>query len=131
VTVHDGHMTTTTLISTEAFTLAVKAAMSASERIDSFLSHDVDYSEHRCFLTEDETAGFAISPDGDLQSVFNVGRPGRGSALVADALAHGALTLDCFDGFLPTFYGARGWVEVRREPNWTPGEPDVVFMVAR
>ena len=34
--------------------------------------HD-DYSEDKCFLTEDGTAGFAIEPDGNLVSVFNLG----------------------------------------------------------
>nr|DAD82298.1 MAG TPA: ATP dependent DNA helicase [CrAss-like virus sp. ctcfK29] len=34
--------------------------------------HD-DYSDAKCFLTEDGTAGFAIEPDGNLVSVFNLG----------------------------------------------------------
>ena len=34
--------------------------------------HD-DYSDCKCFLTEDGTAGFAIEPDGNLISVFNLG----------------------------------------------------------
>ena len=32
-----------------------------------------NYSEDKCFLTEDGTAGFAIEPDGNLVSVFNLG----------------------------------------------------------
>lgn len=34
--------------------------------------HD-DYSNAKCFLTKDGTAGFAIEPDGNLVSVFNLG----------------------------------------------------------
>lgn len=34
--------------------------------------HD-DYSNARCFLTKDGTAGFAVEPDGNLVSVFNLG----------------------------------------------------------
>ena len=32
-----------------------------------------DYSNCKCFLTEDGTAGFAVEPDGNLVSVFNLG----------------------------------------------------------
>lgn len=34
--------------------------------------HD-DYSNAKCFLTKDGTAGFAVEPDGNLVSVFNLG----------------------------------------------------------
>ena len=34
--------------------------------------HD-DYSKDKCFLTEDGTAGFAVEPNGNLISVFNLG----------------------------------------------------------
>lgn len=106
----------------------VETAMATDARIDDMLSHGVDYSAHECYATADGTAGFAISPDGDLQSVFNYGQGGRGSALVRAAIAAGAVTLDCFDGFLPAFYARHGFVIVRREENWTPGGPDVVYM---
>ncbi|MGW4158714.1 hypothetical protein [Streptomyces sp. NPDC004788] len=49
-------------------------------------------------------------------------------SLVRAAIAHGAHLLDCFDGFLPTYYRGFGFVETERIPNWTPGQPDVVFM---
>ena len=32
-----------------------------------------DYSNTKCFLTKDGTAGFAVEPDGNLVSVFNLG----------------------------------------------------------
>jgi hypothetical protein len=53
---------------------------------------------------------------------------GRGDALVSDAIARGAKHLNCFDGYLPTLYARHGFVEVRREPNWTEGGPDIVYM---
>jgi len=32
---------------------------------------------------------------------------------------------------LPGFYARFGFVEVRRESNWTPGKEDVVYMVLK
>jgi hypothetical protein len=48
--------------------------------------------------------------------------------MVQSAIERGASKLDCFDGFLPAYYERFGFVETERVPNWTPGEPDVVFM---
>ena len=110
------------------FAHLVETAMSTDARIADYLSHGVDYSAHECYATADGSAGFAVSPDGDLQSVFNYGQAGRGNALVAAAIAAGATTLDCFDGFLPAFYARHGFRVVRREANWTVGGPDVVYM---
>ena len=123
--------TTTTLIgqtTPDAFTHAVDFALAVDARVRDFLSHDVDYSLHRCYLTADGLAGYALSPRGDLQSVFNIGQGGIGDDLISHAVAQGARTLDCFDGYLPRFYARHGFTEACREANWTPGEPDVVFM---
>lgn len=117
-----------TRVNGATFAHYVDMAMLADARIDAFLSHGVDYSAHACYLTADGTAGFAISPAGDLQSVFNTGERGRGEALLRTAVDAGARTLDCFDGFLPMFYSRNGFREIRREANWTAGGPDVVFM---
>ena len=106
----------------------VETAMATDARIDDMLSHGVDYSAHECYATADGTAGFAISPTGDLVSVFYYGARGRGVALVTAAIAGGAVTLDCFDGFLPAFYARHGFHVIRREANWDAGGPDVVFM---
>lgn len=78
-------------------------------------------------LSTDGESGYAIRPDGDLVFVFST-TPGRGATIVADAIANGAETLDCFDGYLPTLYARHGFVEYAREDNWTPGGPAVVFM---
>lgn len=86
-----------------------------------------DLRGKRCFLTADHLTGFALD-DGDLQNVFNVGPQGRGAAAVAHAVAQGAVTLDCFEPFLPDWYGRQGWTVERYEDNWTPGGPRVAYM---
>lgn len=68
-----------------------------------------------------------MTSEGVLIGVFSLVR-GRGDALVAGAVAHGARHLDCFDGYLPTLYARHGFAESHRESNWTPGGPDVVYM---
>ena len=58
--------------------------------------HD-DYSDAKCFLTEDGTAGFAIEPDGNLVSVFNLGTTkGFLSAIKDLARTEGANHLDAY-----------------------------------
>lgn len=100
-----------------------------------------EYNGMRVFLSPDGKSGYAVKPDGDLVSVFNVGQKGMGEEAVFDAiLFSGATKLDAFDqnGFLPNMYRKFGFKEVDRlqwdwqyaPPKWTPemGEPDVVFM---
>ncbi|AXQ61131.1 acetyltransferase [Streptomyces phage Hank144] len=83
---------------------------------------------HTYYLTDDFQSGFGVAQDGTLVGLFSLIK-GRGEDLVWDAiLHHGATKLDCFDGFLPDYYKRFGFVETERVPNWTPGEPDVVFM---
>ncbi len=57
-----------------------------------------DYSNCKCYLSDDGTCGFAIEPDGNLVSVFNLGLD-RGflSAIKDLAVAEGATHLDAFD----------------------------------
>lgn len=83
----------------------------------------------RYFIWENgfQVAGYAIRADGELVYVFSTAR-GLGSAIVADAIQRGATHLDCFDGYLPTFYAENGFIDYKREANWTPGGPDVVYM---
>lgn len=96
----------------------VGAATSPWEHVDG-----TDY-----FLTSDARSGFAVRADGELVNVFSLER-GRGDFLVRAATDRGATRLDCFDGYLPSLYARHGFVETHREPNWTVGAPDVVFMV--
>lgn len=71
--------------------------------------------------------GYAVRADGELVFVFSCER-GNGDEIVSDAVASGALYLDCFDGYLPTLYARHGFEVNARVPNWTPGGPDVVLM---
>lgn len=81
------------------------------------------------YLNDTRTAGLGITDDGTLIALFNTsGVSGLGRELVGFALDNGAIHLDCFDGFLVGYYRSLGFVETHREPNWTEGEPDVVFM---
>lgn len=82
------------------------------------------------FLALDGRSGFAIRPDGELVYVFSTVK-GRGDGMLWKATDVGATHLDCFDGYLPTLYARHGFVETRREENWTPGDPDVVFMARK
>jgi hypothetical protein len=71
--------------------------------------------------------GYAISENGELTSVFSCIK-GKGDIIMQDAIQNGARHLDCFDGYLPSFYQKHGFKETRREQNWTAGQPDVVYM---
>lgn len=81
----------------------------------------------QCHTARSGLSGFAVTPDAELIGVFSAVR-GRGDDIVRAAIAAGATHLDCFDGYLPALYARHGFVETRREPNWTPGGPDVVYM---
>ena len=81
----------------------------------------------RYFLSDDEMSGLVVRESGEVVGLFSRVK-GRGDALVIAAIENGGRTLDCFDGYLPTLYGRHGFEEVKREANWTPGGPDVVFM---
>jgi len=78
------------------------------------------------YLSEDKQSGVMIAPDGDMGNVFSLNHHGRD--VVEFAIKNGAKKLDCFDGKLPKFYSEFGFKEYKREKNWTPGGPDVVYM---
>ncbi len=89
---------------------------------------------------EDGKVGYVLSPEKDLQNVFNNGGPkGAGQTAVIDAIVNGAETLDCFNGHLPRLYAKLGfkaykalaWDDQYAPPGWdyeTLGRPDVIFM---
>ena len=99
-----------------------------------------DISNHKLFLSADGTVGVAVSPEGDIQNVFNNGGPkGAGTEALLTAMRNGGKTLDCYDGHLPEFYTQFGFVETGRmkfNPEYAPegwdferyDNPDVVFM---
>lgn len=94
------------------------------------------------FLLDDGKAGFAVTPDGTLVSVFkhpDSTLKGAMDTIVPMAIAKGATKLDAFEGFLTEQYSKFGFEEVGRLPwddaftpeGWdkaTMGTPDVVLM---
>lgn len=118
-------------VSRDIFCAALSCAQTTSTRVAKATSKaDEMPSMGRFYLSEDALSGFGITPDGEFVGLFSL-KNGRGDRLVTIAMECGANRLDCFDGFLPEFYSRHGWVEVDRVSNWTPGEPDVVFMALR
>lgn len=112
------------------FAWHLNSARGLSSRIDAATSDidpDIEPAGTRYYLDHVNGAGFAIRKDGELVFVHSLTR-GLGAALVEVAIRAGATRLDCFDGYLVDLYSAHGFVETSREPNWTPGGPDVVFM---
>jgi len=99
-----------------------------------------DIKNHKLFTNQDNTIGAAVSPEGDIQNVFNNGgEKGAGAHAVAHAIEHhGGRTLDAYDGFLPKYYRQFGFHETGRTkfnpefaPKWDTakhGTPDVVHM---
>lgn len=99
-----------------------------------------DLESHRLYLSDDKKIGVALSPEGDIQNVFNNGgRSGGAKALLMHAMDNGGVTLDCFANFLPGYYACFGFEETGRmkfnreyaPKGWdydSMGEPDVVFM---
>ena len=104
-----------------------------------------EYAERgtKLFLAPDKTAGVAVTPDGDLVSVFKA----PGSKVDVDPLlkqaAERAIKLDAYDtgnGFLIDKYAKLGFRPVARvafNPDFAPkgwsykrlGRPDIVYMV--
>jgi hypothetical protein len=99
-----------------------------------------EFAANKVYVTPEGDSGFMVTPDGDLQNVFNNSPVrGAGKAAVERAVAEGATTLDAYDGFLPGYYSQFGFRETGRmkfvdeyaPEGWdfeTQGRPDVVFM---
>jgi hypothetical protein len=112
------------------FTQALGRARSQSQLIAAATSAPEEMpSSYAYYVADDLQSGYGVAGDGTLVGVFSLVK-GRGEDLVWSAvLHHGADRLDCFDGWLNSeFYPRFGFAEYERVPNWTAGEPDVVFM---
>ncbi|WJN63094.1 acetyltransferase [Streptomyces phage phiScoe3] len=111
------------------YTQALRSARAQSELIAGATSSPEEMpASYRYYLADDLLSGYGVAGDGTLVGVFSLVK-GRGEDLVwSSILHHGADRLDCFDGFLPDYYKRFGFAEYERVPNWTAGEPDVVFM---
>lgn len=126
----------------EKFAAAVESMIDADPTMGSFLTvhPPEELTEHTLLTAADGRVGAAISPDGDAQNLFNNdGPPGMGSEMVGTVADKGAITLDCYAGFLPELYEKYGFRETGRmefNAEYAPegwdfdrfGEPDVVFM---
>jgi predicted GNAT family N-acyltransferase len=108
--------------------------------------HDADdYANDKLFTIGDGAAGCAVTPEGDIVSVFK--HPDKAKALglkhvstdlLTTALQNGGKKLDCYDGtLLPNLYSSFGFIPVARVPfnrdyagdDWNydrDGEPDVI-----
>jgi len=113
-----------------------------------------EYKNHQLFTTQDGTAGFAISPKGELSSVISQRGTNLGfsDAAVTAAVQNGATWLNAFDTVLPQKYARHGFKPVARlkfdeqfarsewgdeavdqfmkaTEDFNGGQPDLVFMV--
>lgn len=119
------------IVSQITFGILFEQAREISDTIrDATSTFEISGDDSTYRVSLDGMSGYVVRSDGELVYVFSR-VPGRGAAMIERAIADGATYLDCFDGYLPTFYARHGFVETRREANWTPGEPDVVFMSLR
>lgn len=85
-----------------------------------------DACKVRCMINDHgATVGGYIVLHGELKALW-CDVPGEGWRLISDAITEDASRLSCFDGDLVGLYSQFGFKVVTREPNWTPGEPDVV-----
>ena len=126
----------------EEFVAGVAEFAAANPAMGAFLTdHDPsELTDHTLLTTPDGNAGVAVSPDGDVQNLYNHDGPdGAGRTLLEAAIAVGGRTLDCYDGFLRELYADHGFRETGRmefDPAYAPegwdadryGHPDVVFM---
>ena len=100
-----------------------------------------DYQQDELFLSEDNNVGVAVTPDGDIISVFkNPDYKGKKavSSILLTALENGGIKLDNFNGGLSQMYWQHGFVPVARTTfvrkfapdDWNyerDGEPDIIF----
>jgi hypothetical protein len=99
-----------------------------------------ELEDHTLITTDGGGAGVSVSPDGDIQNLFNhTGPKGIGEELLDKAIAEGGRTLDCYNGYLRKLYKDHGFKEGGRmefNPDYAPDgwnfeeyeTPDVVFM---
>jgi len=104
-----------------------------------------DYASARTFFVSDGRGCFAITQEGDLQSVIHMEDCKVSTNDLCNlAVRQGAKTLDCFDTVLPRLYSQHGFVEYKRDTwddqykphdwnyelykKYNSGRPDVVYM---
>lgn len=112
----------------KAFTKAVEESTKLNPKIAENLSKYTpeELTKMQLYLSPDKLSGYALKDTDELVNVFS-GTKGRGNEIVQNAIDKGAKRLDHFEGYLSDLYKKHGFEEVKREPNWTPGNPDVVY----
>jgi len=127
----DAHHTAVVFCMVDARTFAhfFDVARVTSEQVRAATSVFDFYSDDETayVLTTDARSGYAVRSDGELVYVFSTVK-GRGDAIVEKAIYSGAVYLDCFDGYLVELYARHGFRKDAWVPNWTDGQPDVVYM---
>lgn len=107
--------------------------------------HEVsEYANDALFLSQDGNVGVAVTPDGDIVSVFKNPQgkvKGAVSSILLTALENGGVKLDNFGSkSLSTMYWNHGFIPVARtafDPEFAPtdwnyardGQPDIIFWV--
>ena len=130
----------------QLFREKILAGQESSKYGASVEAYDADtYKDMRLFLTDDGSAGYALTPDGDIVSAFSTGQHiGVGPHLIMHGIEQGGKKLDAFDTVLPNMYATMGMRETSRlafDPTQAPstwdeavyskyqgGRPDVSFM---
>ena len=130
-----------------AFSFALDAARNADFKhgwaVTPKSAEELSAGNVRLYMTKDGSAGFGVTPDGDIVAVFAnkaAGAP-KGSAysMMPLAIAAGGSKLDCYGDKLVSIYSQFGFIPVARvkfnpefaNPGWTPdkGTPDIYFMM--
>ena len=120
-------------------------ARNRSSRVGYFTPYEDtnELSGYTLLLSPDGSLGAAVSPTGNVESVFNnSGVKGAGTAAIEAAKEYGGRTLDVFGDALARIYKRHGFVEIGRAkfdpalapPLWNTerdGTPDVIFMELR
>ena len=96
------------------------AARSTSKRPEFLTPYKETEMENWQLSLTDEGVGYAITDEADIVGVFNNStKRGAGKEAVIDAIGSGGKTLDCFDGFLDTYYKKFGF-KLKERVNWDP-----------
>lgn len=113
--------------SAEVFRSALAASRAKSEWGWMVELHDLDYyRKSMMFLSKDHLSGFAITPDGNIVSVFNNPNSfyeGVTDPMIRLAVERGGIRLDAFDTILPHLYSRNGFkasARVRFNPVYAP-----------
>lgn len=131
--------------SIKSFTTALAYAVDNNKfgpYVDKQTPEELLESDAIVFLSQDEMAGVAVWPGGNIGAVFKNNQAPYGSALgelILTALSVGGNKLDCYDGGLSFLYSAFGFIPVAKvkfnrenaPDNWKDGfgEPDIIFWI--